>query len=382
MSQYVGTSTSTANGIEGNTSTGNRSGVYGHATGSANGVYADSGTGYALEAWNGSTTNATAYANNQAGGCAVQGVTSSTTLAGATSGVYGTNSGNGGAGVYGENTATGVLAVGPGVCGTQAGPGNGVQGSNSGSGNGVSGTAVTGVGVSGVATTGAGIGVQGVGPNSGVVGQPYVNGAYGVYGTVYGNTSGTAVYGQGGSSATYAGYFSGNVDVTNNFTVGGTKSFQIDHPLDPANKWLMHSCVESPDMMNVYSGVATTDENGEAEIQMPSYFDALNRDFRYQLTAIGGPAPNLHVKTELKSGRFTIAGASASQRISWQVTGIRQDAYARANPVVVERDKGPKEKGLYRHPEVHGQPEEKGIEWETRQRFRRELPRLPAAPAP
>lgn len=156
------------------------------------------------------------------------------------------------------------------------------------------------------------------------------------------------------ANANYAGYFDGYISKSGS-------AFLIDHPLDPANKWLAHSTVESPDMMNVYNGIATSDKNGEAEIPMPSYFEALNRDYRYQLTAIGAPAPNLHVKTELKGGRFVIGGANPSQRISWQVTGIRQDAYANANRLFVENDKQKHEKGLYKHPEAHGQPAEKSI---------------------
>ena len=33
-----------------------------------------------------------------------------------------------------------------------------------------------------------------------------------------------------------------------------TKAFVIDHPLDPANKYLSHCSVESPDVMNLYNG--------------------------------------------------------------------------------------------------------------------------------
>ena len=36
-------------------------------------------------------------------------------------------------------------------------------------------------------------------------------------------------------------------------------TFKIDHPLDPANKYLSHSFVELPDMMNIYNGNVMTD---------------------------------------------------------------------------------------------------------------------------
>ncbi len=64
------------------------------------------------------------------------------------------------------------------------------------------------------------------------------------------------------------------------------KAFRIDHPLDPANKELWHSCVESPDMLNIYSGTITTDAAGYATVVLPPYFAAANTDPRYQLTVI------------------------------------------------------------------------------------------------
>ncbi len=82
-----------------------------------------------------------------------------------------------------------------------------------------------------------------------------------------------------------AAYFSGDVYVNGTLGKAGG-GFKIDHPLDPANQYLQHSFVESPDMMNVYNGNIRTDANGEATVMLP-LFEALNRDFRYQLTVIG-----------------------------------------------------------------------------------------------
>lgn len=117
-------------------------------------------------------------------------------------------------------------------------------------------------------------------------------------------------------------------------------SFRIDHPLDPTNKYLQHSFVESPDMMNIYNGVVELDRSGRAEVKMPDYFEALNRDFRYQLTPIGSFAP-LYVESEIKNNAFAIAGGRAGLRVSWQVTGIRHDAYANAHRIAVETSKAP-----------------------------------------
>ena len=159
----------------------------------------------------------------------------------------------------------------------------------------------------------------------------------------------------------YAGYFYGNVRVQGSLTKS-SGSFKIDHPLDPENKYLSHSFVESPDMMNVYNGNAALDENGEACVQLPEYFEALNRDFRYQLTAIGAPAPNLYIAEKISDNRFKIAGGKPSMEVSWQVTGVRHDPYAVAHRVQVEEEKNNEERGYYLNPMAYGLPEEKGIE--------------------
>ncbi|HKD13920.1 MAG TPA: hypothetical protein VKE71_05170 [Candidatus Angelobacter sp.] len=115
-------------------------------------------------------------------------------------------------------------------------------------------------------------------------------------------------------------------------------SFKIDHPLDPDNKYLLHSFVESPDMMNIYNGVAVLDSRGKAVVTLPDYFEALNKDFRYQLTCIGGAAP-VYVAQEINDNRFLIAGGKPGLKVSWQVTGIRHDAYANAHRIPVEVEK-------------------------------------------
>ncbi|MDQ4120960.1 MAG: hypothetical protein M3209_05900 [Acidobacteriota bacterium] len=124
----------------------------------------------------------------------------------------------------------------------------------------------------------------------------------------------------------------------------GSGSFRIDHPLDPKNKYLYHSFVESPDMMNIYNGNVVTNEKGEALITLPAYFDALNRDFRYQLTAIGQFAQAI-VSEEIKGNQFRIKTDKPNVKVSWQVTGIRKDKFAEDNPIKVEVEKTPEEKG-------------------------------------
>jgi len=124
------------------------------------------------------------------------------------------------------------------------------------------------------------------------------------------------------------GFYAGNLNVTGKLTKG-SGSFKIDHPLDPANKYLSYSFVESPDMMNVYNGNITTDRHGLATVVLPDYFEALNQDFRYQLTVIGQFAQAI-VKQEIENNRFTIKTNRSLVKVSWQVMGIRHDAYADA----------------------------------------------------
>jgi hypothetical protein len=142
----------------------------------------------------------------------------------------------------------------------------------------------------------------------------------------------------------------GDLSVSGNvYKSGGT--FKIDHPLDPANKYLYHSFVESPDMMNIYNGNVVTDSHGIATVELPSYFEALNQDFRYQLTVIGQFAQAIVAK-EIANNQFTIQTDKPAVKVSWQVTGIRHDAYAEAHRVVVEEDKPAAERGTYLHPEL------------------------------
>lgn len=129
-------------------------------------------------------------------------------------------------------------------------------------------------------------------------------------------------------------------------------TFKIDHPLDPENKYLYHSFVESPDMMNVYNGIVVLDKNGEGWVELPAYFEALNRNFRYSLTPIGAPAPNLYVAQEISGNHFKIAGGKRNAKVSWMVTGVRQDAYANAHRVKPEELKPAEERGKYLYPDV------------------------------
>jgi hypothetical protein len=136
-------------------------------------------------------------------------------------------------------------------------------------------------------------------------------------------------------------------------------------------------------MKTVYDGNITTDAKGEAVVQLPDYFETLNRDYRYQLTVMDTFAQAI-VSQRIKDNRFTIKTDKPNVEVSWQVTGIRQDPYANAHPIEVEVEKKADERGEYLHPKEWGQPESKGIGYEERQRMQQQEqePLKPQEPKP
>lgn len=368
--------TGTGYGVKGeNTGTGGTAnyGVFGIASGST-------GTGVGGSISGGGT--AVSGKITSGGGTAILGtVTGSTGVAGkfdpGTSGAYGVIVPNGGSG-FGTSIPTnmaklhvsglgtysvspiyqaGIVADGGSTSGSasaiygEAGW-RGVYGRNVGAS-----TGVDAIGVAGKLETGSsytnGYGVKGealgVGPTN-----------FGVYGNASGGTSNNyGIYGTNTGTG-YAGYFSGNVRITGSITKG-SGTFLIDHPLDPENKYLYHSFVESPDMMNVYNGNIVTNASGEATVTMPDYFEVLNRDFRYQLTVIGTFAQAI-VMEEMQGNTFKIKTDKPNVKVSWQVTGIRQDKYANAHRVVPEVEKEAQFKGHYLHAAEWGQPHEKSFD--------------------
>jgi hypothetical protein len=193
---------------------------------------------------------------------------------------------------------------------------------------------------------------------------------YGIYTSATDPAAGGNAYGiysYAPSTSGQAARFDGQVTVTGTLSKGGG-SFKIDHPLDPENKYLYHSFVESPDMMNVYNGNVILDEAGKTTVELPEWMETLNRDFRYQLTAIGAPGPMLYVSEKVNDNHFSIAGGQPHSEVSWQITGIRQDSWAEKNRIPVEELKGPQERGLYLHPEARGLSETAGVDYQLHRR--------------
>lgn len=147
--------------------------------------------------------------------------------------------------------------------------------------------------------------------------------------------------------------------VIGDFNVTGTKNFILDHPLDPTNKNLVHNAVESPNHVTYYHGTVVLGADGTAKVQLPDYFEALNTDFHYQLTCVGGFA-QVYVADEIADNQFSIAGGTPGLKVSWQVTATRNDPWVRDHPYEAEIEKKPEHKGKYIYPEGYGQPKEAG----------------------
>jgi hypothetical protein len=146
------------------------------------------------------------------------------------------------------------------------------------------------------------------------------------------------------------------------FGASGVKTFKIDHPLNPGNQILKHFSMESNEVLNVYRGNVVLDGNGEAIVSLPDYFDAINTNFSYNLTAIGSKS-DVFIKSEISNRTFEIAGGKPGQKISWVVYAERNDPYLQQNPeakaVIV--NKTGDEVGKYLMPELYGQPKSSGM---------------------
>jgi len=279
-------------------------------------------------------------------------------------GVYGLSDAAGsGYGIVGSGT-TGVTGrsseLGTGVRGEATGEGTiGVDGYSDG-GYGMRAFSVSGVGILAMAYPGVGLAVEG--------------------GAVF--SFGDIDIHQGNLWLDYDLRVSGPSYIDNHLYVqslfASTKNFKVDHPQDPAHKYLYHASVESDDYKNIYDGITILDGNGEAIVSLPEWFEALNGDFRYQLTCIGQHSP-VYIAEEITNNRFKISGGSPGLKVCWQVTSIRHDAVVKANPMVVEEDKPLHESGYYLNPEAHGQPKENGIHWAHNAERRQRLEKLQKA---
>ncbi len=302
-------------------------GVYGEHTGAGWGVHGRTNAGTGVYGLATATTGGAIGVYGQSNSNVGKGVFGlATATSGVTFGVYGESRSPAGVGVYGEVNASDPASLSAGVKGVNWG------------------TAIDSVGVYGE-HTGVGWGVHG-----------RTNAGTGVYGLATATTGGAiGVYGESRSPNGFGVYSWGR------FAVVGTKSFQIDHPFRPETHFLNHFCTEAPEPQNIYNGVVVLDARGEAWVQLPDYFEAINRDPRYTLTPIGAAMPNLHVAVEIQNNRFNIAGGAPGKRVSWEVKAIRNDRWVQRYGYQTEQEKPEPYQGKYLNPELYGQPRERGI---------------------
>jgi hypothetical protein len=184
--------------------------------------------------------------------------------------------------------------------------------------------------------------------------------AYGATGDAQGPEVNVGVLGfADGGTANYAGYFLGDVQVDGVVYSAGFAA-RIDHPLAPATMTLSQALVQSDALKSIYDGSVQLDAEGRAWVALPAWCEALNRDFRYQLTCVGGFAP-VYVATPLAQGRFEIAGGTPGLAVCWQLTGTRQDAWARQHSLPAEVAKPAREVGRYLQPAAQGLPAGQGV---------------------
>lgn len=355
-----------------------KSGVYGRAEGNSGltnhgiGVYGENvgGLGYGVA---GVSTDVGVYGSGATGALFESGNVTGTGMIG-----------------VGNNITTPILApTGSGVAGTGYDIGLFGAATRTTGGIGIIG-AGNGLATYSVPSGGIGAGVAGTGTYIGVFGHSNDINGYGVYSqgnlhtvgnitatgdiTAVGNVVGDDFAFSGGDLAIVGDYSGaslavtgeinavGNINSDGDITAQGAKNFIIDDPRDPANKYLKHASIESNEILNLYRGVATFDASGNAVVQLPDYYDLINKNASYQLTPIGAAMPNLYIATEVNNGSFKIAGGVSGKKVSWILTAERDDPYIRNNPDIRNMvvDKGA-DRGRYLAPESYGQSADQGI---------------------
>jgi hypothetical protein len=315
----------TGTGVSGSGPTG----VYGATDSNANGTKAVVGVAFAGSG----TTHGVFGESGSTSGSGVTGFNSQTT--GTTYGVLGQSNSQSGRGVYGFAAAT--TGTNFGVYAESA--------SNAGRGLNAKATSTSGA-TYGAYAESASTGGRGV--------YGYASAASGTTRGVLGESNsatGAGVYGQNFAGG-YGVYSAGHAAVVGNFDVTGTKNFKVDHPLDPANRYLLHHCTEGAEALTLYSGTVRLDARGAATVMLPAWFDGLNTHVRYQLTAVGTSMPGLYVAAKVSKNRFRIAGGAPRGEVSWQLTARRQGV---DGPIEIE--KPAEERGTYVNPTLYGEPE-------------------------
>ena len=100
----------------------------------------------------------------------------------------------------------------------------------------------------------------------------------------------------------------------------GPKSFIIDHPIDH-EKYLVHTCLEGPEVGVYYRGSCRITNNSDVEIELPHYVSALAHDFTVNLTPIYDGKHHLLSTSLVENNTFKVYGDNCE--FFWTVYGKR-----------------------------------------------------------
>jgi hypothetical protein len=290
-------------------------------TNEADGVFASSDGGFGVNAFSNSGIGVRGVTESDAeDGIGVQGISTfgigvhGHCASGA--GVYGET--NGGNGVKGVGLLTGIgvngfSKLGIGVSG-KSDTDIGVSGTSNSIG--VRGTSDGSIGVEGV--TSSGIGVQGTASSSGIGINGFSNSGIAISG---GSDSGTGIFGN--SISGLAGRFDGDVQVSGNFSVTGTKAFVQTHPTDP-DREIVYVALEGGEAGTYVRGSGQL-ESGKAVLSLPEHFGLVtsSEDLTVQLTP-RGQWLQLYV-VELDTTQLVVREAqSKSGTFDYLIQGVRR----------------------------------------------------------
>jgi len=126
-----------------------------------------------------------------------------------------------------------------------------------------------------------------------------------------------------------------------------TKSFRIDHPLDPGDSCLSHAALEGPEHAVLYRGEARL-RDGLARVELPYYFEALTREDGRTVVVTPKVEPGMPFTllgaSAVRDGAFTVHAhdtSVAAQEFCWEVTAVRADVA----PLAVETPKKGRDHG-------------------------------------
>lgn len=198
----------------------------------------------------------------------------------------------------------------------------------------------------------------------------------GVYAYATANGASDTPYGVRGQASTLTlGY---GVYAVGDSGASGVKSFRIDHPADPENKYLLHYSSESPFPQNFYSGNVVTDGSGYAWVTLPEYFQDINANFKYQLAVVDNADANgfaqAKVSKKIVGNRFQIRTSAPNTEVSWRIDADRNDLRIQTRRPVDVQDKVGAERGTYQHPEYYNKPAVRGMDYRPKSVVRGENP--------